>query len=116
MKIGLQLAWRIELGGQHYVIEGLLFDLLEAVERGGHLNYAASATSVSYRHAWGLMRTWEERLKLPLLDLQRGRGATLTASGRALLSARAQAESAILRGRAGVMITTALPSGARPAS
>jgi len=92
MKIGLELAWRIELAGQRYVIEGLLFDLLEAVEQGGHLNYAASATGVSYRHAWGLMRTWEERLKLPLLDLQRGRGATLTASGRALLTARAQAQ------------------------
>ncbi len=92
MKIGLELAWRIELAGQRYVIEGLLFDLLEAVEQGGHLNYAAGATGVSYRHAWGLMRTWEQRLKLPLLDLQRGRGATLTASGRALLTARAQAE------------------------
>lgn len=91
MKIGLELAWHIELGGKRYVIEGLLFDLLEAVERGGHLNYAASATGVSYRHAWGLMRTWEERLRLPLLDLQRGRGATLTASGRAMLAARAQA-------------------------
>ena len=84
MKIGLELTWRIELAGQRYVIESLLFELLEAVERGGHLNYAAGATGVSYRHAWGMMRTWEQRLKLPLLDLQRGRGATLTASGRAL--------------------------------
>ena len=105
MKIGLELAWRIELGGQRFVIEGLLFDLLEAVEQGGHLNYAASATGVSYRHAWGLMRTWEERLKLPLLDLQRGRGATLTASGRALLTARMQAgmqvQSALQQAAAG---------------
>ncbi|MCC6706541.1 MAG: helix-turn-helix transcriptional regulator [Gammaproteobacteria bacterium] len=91
MKIGLGLTWHIELHGQRYAIEALLFDLLEAVERGGHLNFAASATGVSYRHAWGLMRTWEERLKLPLLDLQRGRGATLTASGRALLLALSQA-------------------------
>ena len=95
MKIALELAWRIELGGQRYVIEGLLFELLQAVDQGGHLNYAASATGVSYRHAWGLMRTWEERLKLPLLDLQRGRGATLTASGRALLTARAQAQNQV---------------------
>jgi molybdate transport repressor ModE-like protein len=95
MKIGLGLNWHIELAGQRFVIESLLFDLLKAVEQGGHLNYAAAATGVSYRHAWGLMRTWEERLKLPLLDLQRGRGATLTASGRALLTARGQAEAQV---------------------
>ena len=93
MKIGLELAWRIQLGEHAFVIEPLLFKLLEAVEQGGHLNYAARATGVSYRHAWGLMRLWEERLKLPLLDLQRGRGASLTDSGRALLAARAQATS-----------------------
>lgn len=91
MKIGLGLVWHIELDGERHGVESLLFDLLEAVERGGHLNFAATATGVSYRHAWGLMRRWEERLKLPLLDLQRGRGATLTASGRALLAAREQA-------------------------
>ena len=94
MKMGLELAWSMQLGGQVFVIEPLLFSLLEAVEQGGHLNYAARATGVSYRHAWGLMRAWETRLNLPLLDLQRGRGATLTDSGRALLAARAQASSA----------------------
>ena len=93
MKIDLDLAWSIELGGQRFVIEPLLFRLLEAVDQGGHLKFAASAAGVSYRHAWGLMRSWEARLKLPLLDLQRGRGASLTDSGRALLTARAQAMS-----------------------
>ena len=93
VKMGLELAWHIQLGEQVFVIEPLLFKLLEAVDEGGHLNYAARATEVSYRHAWGLMRLWEERLKRPLLDLQRGRGASLTDSGRALLVARAQATS-----------------------
>ena len=93
MKIDLDLAWSIELGGQRFVIEPLLFRLIEAVDQGGHLKFAASAAGVSYRHAWGLMRSWEARLKLPLLDLQRGRGASLTDSGRALLTARAQAMS-----------------------
>ena len=95
MKIELALAWRIEIDGQSHVIETVLFELLEAVERGGHLNYAATATAVSYRHAWGMMRSWEARLGRPLLALQRGRGATLTASGRALLAARAQAETQV---------------------
>ncbi|MBK6660515.1 MAG: LysR family transcriptional regulator, partial [Proteobacteria bacterium] len=56
MKIGLGLTWHIELDGQRHVIEALLFELLEAVDKGGHLNFAANATGVSYRHAWGLMR------------------------------------------------------------
>jgi molybdate transport repressor ModE-like protein len=94
MKIGLDLAWRIELDGVEYVLEPLLFDLLAAVEKGGHLNYASRATEVSYRHAWGLMRTWEARFKAPLVDLQRGRGATLTDIGRALLEARERAQLA----------------------
>ncbi|MGE0858614.1 MAG: substrate-binding domain-containing protein [Gammaproteobacteria bacterium] len=94
MKIGLDLAWRIELDGVEYVLEPLLFELLAAVEKGGHLNYASRATEVSYRHAWGLMRTWEARFKAPLVDLQRGRGATLTDIGRALLEARERAQLA----------------------
>lgn len=91
MTISLDFAWSVELDGQRFDVEALLFRLLEAVAEGGHLNYAARATGVSYRHAWGLMHRWEARLKQPLLDLQRGRGATLTASGRALLAAQAQA-------------------------
>lgn len=91
MTISLDFAWSVELDGQHFEIEPLLFHLLEAVQAGGHLNHAARATGVSYRHAWGLMHRWEARLKQPLVDLQRGRGASLTASGRALLAARAQA-------------------------
>ena len=59
MKIDLDLAWSIELGGQRFVIEPLLFRLIEAVDQGGHLKFAASAAGVSYRHAWGLMRTWK---------------------------------------------------------
>jgi len=95
MKIQFELAWHIEIGNQRHAIEPLLFALLEAVERGGHLNYAARATGVSYRHAWGLMRTWEQRLHQPLLILQRGRGAELAAAGRALLAARERAERAV---------------------
>lgn len=91
MNIALELGWRFVDGDSAVAIEPVLFELLEAVERGGHLNYAAQVTGVSYRHAWGLMRTWEARLKSPLLSLKRGRGASLTEAGRALLEARARA-------------------------
>lgn len=98
MRVRLELAWRIDLGGVEHEIEPLVFALLDGVERGGNLNYAAGAAGVSYRHAWGLMRTWEQRLHQPLLVLQRGRGAALSTTGRALIDARTHAAQAALAG------------------
>lgn len=88
-QVDLELGWRIGRGDAQHAVEPLLFDLLEAVRDGGHLKHAARATGVSYRHAWGLVRTWEERLGEALVLLQRGRGASLTRAGRALVEARA---------------------------
>lgn len=91
VRVELGLHWRLHFDDASYELEPLLFDLLDGVERGGHLNFAASAAGVSYRHAWGLIRTWHERFDEPLITLRRGRGASLTRAGRALLDARANA-------------------------
>lgn len=110
MKLALELGWVVIDGDQRVPIEPVLFTLLEAVERGGHLNYAAQAAGVSYRHAWGLMRSWEGRLQQPLLNLKRGRGATLSPAGRALLEARtrAQADTATILAEAAAAATQGL--------
>ncbi|WP_250129602.1 hypothetical protein, partial [Escherichia coli] len=42
---------------------------------------------LSYRHAWGVMRSWEEMLGRALLDMERGRGASLTLFGERMLRA-----------------------------
>lgn len=71
-------------------IDETLFELLEAVRTEGSLARAAGSASVSYRHAWGLIRKWENRFHAPLLHMQRGRGrgARLTELGERLVLAR----------------------------
>ena len=49
------------------------------------MQHAARARDMSYRHAWGLITSSAEFFGAPLVDLERGRGATLTAFGEALL-------------------------------
>jgi molybdate transport repressor ModE-like protein len=55
------------------------------VEHGGSLAVAARTLGVSYRYLWGLFRRWETHTRLPLLQMQQGRGALLTDAARALL-------------------------------
>lgn len=72
-----------------------LIALLRALERAASLVEAARAAGVSYRHAWGLLGAGERAFGEPLAELQRGRGARLTALGRKLLQADARVKSAL---------------------
>ena len=88
-RIALQLELRWLLAAEDNAlqeIEPLLFELLNGVRQEGQLNYAARAADVSYRHAWGLFRHWEQRLGKPLVVTRKGRGTTLTDLGAALLA------------------------------
>lgn len=64
-------------------IDLALFRLLHAIRREGSLRKAADTESLSYRHAWGLIKKWENEFKTPLVKLERGRGrgAQLTELG-----------------------------------
>ena len=66
---------------------GKVFQLLRAVRETGSLHRAAKQVGLSYRHAWGVMRSWEEMLGRALLDMERGRGASLTLFGERMLRA-----------------------------
>lgn len=66
-----------------------LLGLLAELSRAASLREAARAAGLSYRHAWGLLGTGTRALGAPLVDMQRGRGARLTAYGRKLLEADA---------------------------
>ena len=66
-----------------------LLGLLAALARAASLREAAHAAGLSYRHAWGLLGAGARALGAPLVDMQRGRGARLTAYGRRLLDADA---------------------------
>lgn len=95
MDIELDVRWRIRRGTHEAVLEPVVFELLRGIRAGGHLNYAAQAAGVSYRHAWGLLRDWEERFGTPLVSARQGRGAQLTAFGEALLEIAGDSERAL---------------------
>lgn len=90
MQIELGVRWQARVDGARIEIDESLFALLRAIAGGGNLKVAAKELGVSYRHAWGLVRTWEQRLGSPLLVSRRGRGTHLTKFGAGLIAARDQ--------------------------
>ena len=73
--------------------EGTLLALLAGIAETGSVAQAARDCGFSYRHAWGVVRTWEERLKQPLVDMVRGSGSTLTPLGLRLVHLDARLKS-----------------------
>jgi putative molybdopterin biosynthesis protein len=85
--LDLDLVWTA--GNQpRRQIDTDLFRLLEAIKRSGKLTVATAQVGVPYRHAWGLITTWSERLGQPLVIKEQGRGTQLTALGERLLWVR----------------------------
>lgn len=73
--------------------EGTLLALLAGIAETGSVAQAARDCGFSYRHAWGVVRTWEERLKQPLVDMVRGSGSTLAPLGLRLVHLDARLKS-----------------------
>jgi putative molybdopterin biosynthesis protein len=92
MNVELEIRWRMGQDAPREV-DPLLFRLLHAIEQGASLRSAAIAVGASYRHAWGLLQVWEQSLGTPLVNLERGRGASLSALGRSVLWAERRAHS-----------------------
>jgi molybdate transport repressor ModE-like protein len=59
-----------------------------AAKPAGSIAQAATLKGLSYRHAWGLLRSIEERLGGPLIAKERGRGSVLSELGQAVLRAQ----------------------------
>jgi len=100
--MSLHIGPDIELQARWLAGEGLpprhgqaLLRLLAALSRAASLREAAQAAGLSYRHAWGLLGAGARALGAPLADLQRGRGARLTAYGRKLLEADAHVRATL---------------------
>ena len=55
-----------------------LLSLLAEVQEHGSLSGACKQTGSSYRHAWNLIRQGQQQLGMPLLNMDRGKGSTLT--------------------------------------
>lgn len=83
-KVQIAPAWtfRDEQGRQ---LEPQLFAVLGGVHESGKLTEAAKRAGISYRHAWNLLNKWAAFFGAPLVELQKGRGASLTRLGEKLL-------------------------------
>lgn len=78
-------------------LDARLLPLLEAIAATASLAAAVIQCGVSYRAAWGVLREYGRVLGVPLVRLERGRGASLTAHGAQLLQAHAAARERLAR-------------------
>ncbi len=85
MKLVLSPRWRWIEADRVVELEPRLLTLLAAIGQGASLRTAAATVGVSYRHAWGMLGRWGERLGAPLVTMARGRGTRLTPLGQALV-------------------------------
>ena len=84
MRVVPRLVWGVETDTLEPLDDRLL-PLLEAIAASASLASAVAECGVSYRAAWGLLRDYERRFGAALVLLERGRGASLTSTGEALL-------------------------------
>jgi len=96
MKLVPALRWRL-LGDADEALDDRLLPLLDSIATTGSLAAAVAAGGISYRAAWGLLRDHHRKLGAPLVLLERGRGASLTATGAQLLRAQQAAAQRLAR-------------------
>src|SRR5258706_5126837 len=87
MRLIPMLGWGL-VGKSVEPVDARLLALLNAVAKSDSLAAAVSECGISYRAAWGLLRDYHVKIGSPLVLLERGRGATLTAAGQQLVMAQ----------------------------
>ena len=96
MKLVPALRWHIDDGAGEE-LDLRLLPLLGAIAATGSLAAAVAALGISYRAAWGLLRDCQRKLGAPLVLLERGRGASLAATGAQLIRAQQAAVHRLAR-------------------
>lgn len=76
-KVFIKPQWTISDASGHNLPPRLL-ELLADVAEHGSLARSCKVTACSYRHAWNLVQQGESQLGMPLLNMERGKGSTLT--------------------------------------
>ena len=89
-KIELSYALSSSGGGG---LRNPLMELLMAVRCCGSISGAARELGQSYRHVWGELKRWEDRLGRDLIVWDKGQPARLTPFGEKLLWAERQAQA-----------------------
>ena len=90
----IELSYLLSPGrGKDALIRNPMMDMLHAVSEQGSISKAAKAQGVSYRHAWGSLKQWEQALGRGLIVWNKGQRARLTEFGEKLLWAERQAQA-----------------------
>ncbi len=85
LKASIRLNW--QLGHKESQALARLIELLAAIDEQRSISAAATKLGMSYRHAWGMIREAGTELGAPVLNMSRGRRATLSTLGRKLVEA-----------------------------
>jgi len=118
VEIALDAGWLSAPGLPRERARALL-QLLRELEQSSSLREAARAAGLSYRFAWGLLGDAARAFGMPLVEMQRGRSARVSALGERVLRADARVRSVLLdpferlRGEIPLLLADAAP-GARP--
>jgi putative molybdopterin biosynthesis protein len=114
MRVVPTLGWQVA-GERDEALDARLLPLLAAVAARASLAAAVADCGISYRAAWGLLRDYGRTFGAPLVRLERGRGARLTASGERLLQAQVAARERLARVLPGLAVDVGpAPRGSAP--
>jgi molybdate transport repressor ModE-like protein len=83
-KVEIQPSWQLRSLDGESVVQRLI-DLLVGISEEGSLVKACARSDLSYRYAWGILRSGQKILGAPLVESTRGSGAKLTALGEKLV-------------------------------
>ena len=86
LKLSIKPHWLLHRGSASHPLARLI-ELLHAIDEARSISAAAARLRVSYRHAWGLIRRASREFGAPLLEMSRGRRATLSVLGQKLVEA-----------------------------
>lgn len=75
------------------LFEPVLLQLLAQIRDTGKLTNAAAEVGVSYRHAWNVLKRGADIFGLPLVEMRKGQGSSLSALGEALLWAEQRVQA-----------------------
>ena len=89
----LQLHYTLGPDSAPATVRNPLIDLLQAVARHGSISAAARSLRLSYRHVWGELKRWEDKLGNGLVVWDKGHAARLTDFGSKLMWAERQAQA-----------------------
>lgn len=83
-RIFIKSAWTFQ-DDQGASVDPRIFVLLNAVHDSGKLTKAATALGLSYRHIWNILKKCTDFFGSELVELHKGKGASLTPLGEKLL-------------------------------